>query len=40
MPLIFDRCVAVLESHFSAITSLAFSSSGDSMIRSVFIGNW
>ncbi|KAK2560069.1 Transducin beta-like protein 3 [Acropora cervicornis] len=26
-------CVAVLESHFSAITSLAFSSSGDSMIR-------
>jgi len=29
-----SRCVAVLESHFSAITSLAFSSSGDSMISS------
>jgi len=29
----FVRCTAVLESHYSVITSLAFSHSGKSMIR-------
>lgn len=30
---LFFRCVAVLESHFSVVTSLAFSQSGETMIR-------
>lgn len=28
-----SQCVSVLESHFSAVTSLSFSSDGDTMVR-------